>query len=528
MTDTISLEASCWWTLTRTFVLCLAAWPVIVLVERGLRQVATPQRPLVLTAILLPFLFPELLVGYTYRETALAHPKWAEWICAGLVFLRVITVGVVTLHASPASLIGPTALHNRWLLVRDHLTSRREWWQLWRCYWHGPVRRVQPALALMGLVAFQEFELAALLQTPSWTDWFITAQRLGLRQDEMLKRALWPVVMQLPIILLIMAGVSRRGRQSVVVSDEVERFRPARLGAFVTLYLAIAITFGCLIPLAMVVGNLPSGLKLLMRQSTQSLGLGREILIAGLVSLCTGLITWSAARMWTGQRSPRSARGTGTESTNVRPRQDMQGAGVGERLVCQGQGLRGLWIARQVLLVPGLLGSLLLSLATVVCFQSSWLRPVYDTPIPWGLALTVWLLPRAVLLRLWVESVSQTEAIHLAELLVNESLVTSGQDTEDARRARPAGSSRSSRDLLFRLRDQPRILAIGLLCYWAYLDLSTAYLLAPSGMPSGLVRLYNFMHFGRSAALSTEALLFFGAPVVAVLCIAQGLRMLKQ
>ena len=57
-------------------------------------------------------------------------------------------------------------------------------------------------------------------------------------------------------------------------------------------------------------------------------------------------------------------------------------------------------------------------------------------------------------------------------------------------------------------------MGMGLLCYWAYLDLSTSYLLAPSGMPSGLVRLYNFMHFGRSSALSAEAFLFFGIPLL--------------
>lgn len=516
MTDTISLEASCWWTLTRTIALCLMAWPVIALIERGLRQVVTSHRRLVLIAILLPFLFPELLVGYTYRETALAHPKWAEWLCAGLLFVRVVTVGVVTLHASPASLIGPTGLHGRWILLRKNLTSLREWWQLWRCYWHGPIRRVQPALGLMGLVAFQEFELAALLQTPSWTDWFITAQRLGLRQDEMLKQSLWPVMMQLPVILLIMAGVSRRRRRPVVVSDEAERCRSTRLVLFVILYLTLAITVGCLIPLTMVLGNLPSGLKLVVRQPTQSLGLGREILIACAVSLCAGLIAWGMARVWTGRQPSLSNPNRPVGATNSGERHDPRARG------------RCLWVVLQMLLAPGLLGSLLLSLATVVCFQSSWLRPIYDTPIPWVLALIVWLLPRAILLRLWVDSVSPTEAIHLAELLVNESPVATGPETAGEMRKGLPDSSRSARDLLFRLRDQPRILAIGLLCYWAYLDLSTAYLLAPSGMPSGLVRLYNFMHFGRSAALSTEALLFFGAPVVVVLCVVRVLRVLKS
>ena len=69
---------------------------------------------------------------------------------------------------------------------------------------------------------------------------------------------------------------------------------------------------------------------------------------------------------------------------------------------------------------------------------------------------------------------------------------------------------------------------MGLLCYWAYLDLSTAYMLAPSEMSSGLVRLYNFMHFGRSAALSAEAFVFFGTPVLATYLMVRIIRVITE
>ncbi|OYW27562.1 MAG: hypothetical protein B7Z47_06575 [Chthoniobacter sp. 12-60-6] len=60
--------------------------------------------------------------------------------------------------------------------------------------------------------------------------------------------------------------------------------------------------------------------------------------------------------------------------------------------------------------------------------------------------------------------------------------------------------------------EQPRFLAVAALVYWGYLDLTIAYLLAPAGMPSGVVRLYNFMHFGRTAALSAEAAMLLVGP----------------
>ena len=73
---------------------------------------------------------------------------------------------------------------------------------------------------------------------------------------------------------------------------------------------------------------------------------------------------------------------------------------ITERFLRSFRGSKSIRIGLQAVLVPGLAGSLLLSLATARLFQLSWLRPLYDTPIPWVLAVTVWLLPRAVLVRL--------------------------------------------------------------------------------------------------------------------------------
>ena len=190
------------------------------------------------------------------------------------------------------------------------------------------------------------------------------------------------------------------------------------------------------------------------------------------------------------------------------------------------------WLSRitwQVLLAPGLIGSLLLSLMTVELFQQTWLRAVYDSPLPWVLTLIVWLLPRAALLNLWLEGTTKTESVHLAELLTQpEPVVPRTPETDISDTSKAVRSSLRSDHLvsalLFRLRDQPRLLGMSLMCYWAYLDLSTAYMLAPTKMPSGLVRLYNFMHFGRSAALSAESLFFFGLPLLVVLTVFQLAR----
>ena len=491
----MSLMETCCWTLVRTIVLCLVAWPIAVRIERCLRSFSDTRRPIELALLLAPFLFPELLVGYAYRNAALAYPNLAELLCAVLLFVRIVPVGVVTLLISPSSLTGSAAIHCRWMLLRTNPGDYLEWWQLALCYWHGPIRRAMPAMGLMGLVAFQEFELAALLQTISWTDWFVTAQRLGLAQNEMLMQTRWPLLMQLPLLLGIMLWISNRKATKIDQSESSQFVVSNSTKMVVIAYLILALTLGCLIPLGIVAWRLPAGLSLLVRQTSQWSGLAIEIATAGTISVCAGMTAWFVGFAW----------------SESRHRQWFSS------------------IAWQVLLVPGLIGSLLLSLVTVELFQQSWLRTIYDSPLPWVLTLIVWLLPRAALLHLWLGGTTKTESVHLAELLIQPNSTSS----VISERVSPTNSNTVSSSspprhlvatLLFRLRDQPRLLGMSLMCYWAYLDLSTAYLLAPTKMPSGLVRLYNFMHFGRSAALSAESMFFFGLPVFVALAVFQFSR----
>ena len=474
----MSLASACWWTLARTILVCMVAWPLCVAVERWIRQVSDGWRPFAFGVLLAPFLFPELLVGYAYRSLALTSPRLAEVLCLGLLLFRIVPVGVITLNASPSNLASFSAIHCRWLLWQANRRSLREAWQLLLCLWHGPIRRAFPALGLMSLVAFQVFELAALLQTASWTDWFIAAQRLGLDRREMLTQSAWPVLMQLPLIAGVIYWTVREHDSSSEQRDE-----PVSLNIFDWIakpYLVLAAICGCLIPVGFLSMHLPSGITLIASQRSQLTGLSHEMVIAMAVSVCAGVTAWSISRPLTSNRA-----------------------------------LNPLQTIRRTFLVPGLAGSLLLSLAAGAIFQQSWLRPLYDTPLPWVVVLIVWLLPRAVLVQIWIRSTSQTEGLHLAELLSGNPAPGTRVGIEGANEASvslPAGRASALR---FRLRDQPRLLAIALLCYWAYLDLSSAYLLAPSGMPSGLVRLYNFMHFGRTSALSAEATLFFGFPITA-------------
>ncbi len=467
----MSLAATCWWTLARAVVLCLLAWPVCSLVERTFKQQSLRWRPWLLAGLLAPFCLPELMVGYAFRDIAMAYPALAEALCCGLLFIRLVPVGAIALLVAPPSAVDAGGLYCRRLLCQSQPGFGHQAFELARCYWHGPILRALPALAIMSIVAFQEFELAALLQTLSWTDWFVTAQRLGLERSEMLRQSLWPLLMQAPVLFGVLIWLRTQLAESRYLGSIEHPDAPAvhRVLSVGMICIGLAVIVGCLIPLGLIGWRTIEGLAMLLRQRSQLAGLGREMVISSSIALCAGILSWVISGWMIG-------------------------------FAFNG-------------LVLGLVGSLLLSLGSVALFQLPLLRAVYDTPLPWVLALIVWLLPRAALLRFWLQAWRNNEAIHLANLLANcdrnSTLKTGGQTRADSvfHRFRPSS-------LLWHLRDQAQFLAIGLLCYWAYCDLPTAYMLAPTGMASGIVRLYNFMHFGRSAAVSAESLIFFGVPVI--------------
>jgi hypothetical protein len=448
----MSLVATCWWTLVRTVVLCLLAWPVCRWIERSCHSLPYRGKTWLLIALMAPCCFPELLVGYAFRDLALAYPGWAEALCSSQLFVRMIPIGTVALLAAPAPRIDASAIYCRQLAQ----ASQTDWahrFELARCYWHGPIVRTLPALALMSIVAFQEFEMAALLQTMSWTDWFVTAQRLGTDQRNLLQLSIYPLLWQLPVLLGVIYWLQMSTARSDSTANRDGAMQTCSIrpnfgpGLISTIVLVIA---GCLIPLLLIGRRTFDGLEALLHQRMLLIGLAREIAIAGAIAITAGLAAW----------------------------------GISVRL-------RGLSANLHIF---GLFGSLLLSLASVALFQTPWLRPFYDTPIPWVLTLVIWLLPRAAILQLWMEAFRNDDAIHVSMML----------------------QPRDRRSLVWQLRDQPQFLAVCLLCFWAYCDLPTAYLLAPTGMISGIVRLYNFMHFGRSAALSAEAAVFFGVPACAI------------
>lgn len=462
--------------------------------SRGLNHVDPRWRGLLWAFILAPGLVPELLLGYAYAPWVLGQPRLTELACAALLGLRLLPVGVIAWQLTPPSPLSRSAWHVRRMTPRNQQRTM----ELLHCWWVGPIRSTIPAAALVGLLAFQEFELAALLRAVSWTDWLFVDQVGGRAFGDLVRAAVVPALLQIAAIGgAVLCLEPRNGDRASNGADDdfgvplasfltgvrVENAKDTGrasgthslkhlTGWFLSdatsawLWTIVAWAFIIVVPLSALAWGLPAGFMQLAGQTLRWQGLLRELLGGVAVSVTAACTAWMLA-------------------SGVLPVID--------------RGLkRGGAILIGLACLPGLSGSLVLSLGMLTLFQKSLLSGLYDTPVMWVLASILFLLPRAVLLRLW---------LHQAD----GSAVTIAQNLS---MANDPSQRRGGRALVWRLRDEPRFLAVCFLAYSSYLELTLAALLAPTGLPSGLVRLYNFLHFGRTSALSAEMAVLLGTPLL--------------
>jgi iron(III) transport system permease protein len=471
----VSLTAACAWTLGRSLVVPL----LTVLLAAGLRRrlggLGRRSRLVFWTLLLVPFFTPALLTGFAYAKFSLAlvrHPEWNEALYAALLVARFVPVGMLILAFTPPAPVSAAALYCARLRARGIAGILGRVRFLAPFALRGPLRELLPALAIVFLLAFQEFETASLMATASWTVWLFDAQAGGLLLSESLRRAVLPAACEVLVVGLF-AVYAVRGRLLPAARPQqtapVSRGRDA--AAWLTAIAACVAVTG--VPLAVVGRDVRRGMAFLL-ESRQML---EEIAIATGFGLAAGL---SAALLAAGLRRCCARRAA---------------AGVTAAL-CFAAAL------------PGLMGSLIVSLLVLWLFQRPPLAFLYDTTFPAVAALVLYLLPRALLLQLVVGAATPRPGLHLARLL---------EAAPEAHRRARGG------ELAWRLARRNQFLAAGILCIWGYLELTPVAILAPPGVTSAPVRLYNLMHYGRSYVVSAMTLLAMAVPPL-LLLVAGALR----
>ena len=423
-------------------------------------------RRLAWAAVLAPYLTPVLLVGYAYSNFSLSlvrHPGWNALLYSLLLWMKLVPVAVLVLWFAPSPL-SPQAVHCRRLLRAGERGFRaRLDYLAFLC--RGPVRDLAVAFTLVFLLAFAEFEMASLMGVRTWTVSIFDAQAGGLSVAESLRLSLVPIAVE--VALLVVALRILFGARGVPAGPSR---RPAggRLGRwFASAYLVVAVLLVTALPAGIVLRGTLGGLSTVVG----SFALGRDIAASLLFAGAGAAGVYLVAGWFSG------------------------------RALSHG-GSRGGLLCGVGLSVTGLLGPLVLALLMVFVFQALRLRHLYDTPVPLVVALALVLFPFALLLRVLLHAFRPGSALHAAELL----------GASGARRVR-----RWRGRLVWEMKARGRFWVGFLLFCWGYFDLTASAILAPPGMTTVTVRLYNLMHYGQTAVLSAMVCVAFAVPVVVLL-----------
>ena len=525
----MSLMNACGWSALRAALIVLTAAPVCVLLSRmlgdketrffkktGFLNAGRLHNKFTWTLLLIPFLTPDLLVGYAYGNFSpfplVRHPWMSELLYGVLLWMKLVPVGAVVMFLTPPAPLTAEAIHCRRLSLAARPKGLSAYAVMLGDFVRGPARRMFPALGLVFLLAFQEFELGALLgitagrvgSPVSWTRTLFEGQQGVIDRLAPLKWTVWPMLFDLAVLIPLVWLISR-SRHLTAATESMRKpvGRIARLSAWC--YFATAITLVTVIPLTYVMRESTGGYAALLASREQLSGLSREILVGCAFAGVAAVVAYFLAPVPLVPQSGRLLFQYPHEGC------DWRVASATRWALATRQSHPFCWLRyfAVLLLIPGLAGSLIVGLSMLYLFQTDWLNPLYDTPAPLGIALVLFLAPRALLLQLLFRAVRPLEAGWLAKLL--------SRSAADHQR-QTAGR------LLWSIQRSRHYWATALLALWAYWDLTSAAILHPSSMVPASVRLYNLMHYGHNAVLSSMTLLAVAIPLLLAWFLASILR----
>lgn len=466
----MTLNLALLWSVARCVIIAsIAVWPVAVLVSRIETSPTVLSRRLRLLLAVFPFFLPELLIGFNYRLTVtqltagtspLTAAIWTEALYGLLMLCRCMAVGVALSMLLPRNQTSDESLHS-WVLLRRSLTPGT-WWRGWlRLKVSGAWQAPLVAWSAMALVAFQEFETVALMQIDqhpiSWSVWLFDAHAARLPLRDSLRMMAGPLLCELailcPALRVLFLRRAFEGNDltcSHVSTGRSSTWKSMRYSALLTPGIVLFVLWPLInnaLPTMrgglMMLENATLKQSLMQILTSTGFAVGATVLSMGVaIQIC---IAFSAAG--------------------------------------RSKATRMLWMS---LLVPGLLGSLVLSLGLVAMFQMPGLRGLYDTWLPMLLGQTLSVLPFAFIVVLLLIRVSDPTALHATHLMSE-----SGDFSIRRQMAAIRWRLTTGRWLIGGLVVAHR-------CFW---DVTVASILRPVQLEPVITRLYNEMHYGRTEAL---------------------------
>jgi len=417
--------------------------------------------------ILWPLLVPSLVLGFAYRNLSLSllhHPGWNELLYAALLVVQGVPLAALVLHSLPSPSLSGSASHLLTLLRKgEEGRTLRRLAPRWKAWLHGPGPHRIIAASIVFLIAFQEAEVAALVRAPGWPEWLFMQQSGGAFLPDAWPYVRWPALLAGVVVLIPLAcqWALQAGKSTLASPESTRADRPGSRTprAVFAGWTIVSLTLAVLWPIVVIGPDAARGIGVVMNQPRFLGEIGDALMI--------GLISGLAAIGLTGGL------------LNVARR-----SAVGRVLLLAA-------------CVPGLLGGLVWGLM-VKEGVNRWLPQLAETPVPLVFAVTLALVPRAILILLLLQDYGDEAATHLARLL--------------SRHFRSA-VRQSSDDLGWQMTGQRWFWGTSLLCLQGYLELSITFLLRPPNVSSAPVRLYNFLHYGRVPGLAAMLVLCLIAPI---------------
>jgi hypothetical protein len=478
------------WSMIRSMLVAAVSVGPAVILSRRLAGIPSPlRRNLWLAATVAPFLVPELLTGFEWRSTATrissqASPETARAVTEGIYFalqiFRCGAAGTLLLQFFPESQVSRESVH-AWRLLRTQM-ALLPWWLTWsRLQLAGPGRRLALIWSLTSLVAFQEFEIAALMQIDqspiAWTVTLFDSHALRQPLADSLGMLIGPILFELilltpgVVVLLAVRGQTDSGEQHCGTSQAGSPVGTPQI-LFARAYLVIGLLVFIAWPLLKNAGALVTGAISLLGERfrlqaslTNVLGTTLFAAASAFIAMQIAIVLLSAIRASNAGRSGIAA-------------------------------VRFFVVA--AIMIPGLTGSLTLSMVLLAIFQLPGFHLLYDTWLPLLFGQTFAVLPRALAIVLVLERFTDSSGAFCARLL--------SASPDQQLRARGA-------DMLWRLtsaRSFVGLLVVGQWCFW---DVTVASILRPVQVEPVVTRLYNEMHYGRTEALLSQASLAVFTPL---------------
>ncbi len=490
----MTLTESLFWSLIRcVFVASISLAPVAVLTQQIECSTTTRSRRLWLFLAVLPFFVPELLIGFNYRLTAtqLSHGTSSLFAAASTEFLyfmllvaRSTAFGIAVRQMVTRSSVSNESLHV-WNSLRPSNASREtnsltmmQWRQGWlMLHLTGPWKSSLIAWSIMALTSFQEFETAALMQVDrypvTWSVWLFDAHANRQPLSDSIRMILGPLVIELmllsPAFWMLFRHAPKAAIQSFTPYSDSSGLPAYRLPSL--LCLSPGLVLFLVWPLSVNLRSALSGLGALL-SNTDMLRMAAEQILTS-----TGFAVAAAvlAINMSGMMQPASGL---RETSSPNP-------SMFNRVLL-------------LMMIPGLMGSLVLSLLLVAAFQHSLLRPLYDTWLPMLLGQSLAVLPRSFALVVIINQMTEQSALHSASLLMS---------SPDLKIRRGVSS------IFWRMTTFRWLLCGLVIAQWCFWDVTTTSILRPVQLEPVVTRLYNEMHYGRTESLMSLTLLSLLIPL---------------